>query len=105
MLEEVAMRLGQRIQKSHLPDLRLRSRTDEPRDLHAIGLKGRRGAIGEPLAETGGIAQEIEHDRLVIALEEMNVKTARQRAKQQLDHAPAVWPAIDIVADEDEGPS
>ena len=49
-----------------------------------------------------GPRQEIEHDRLVIALEEMGVEASRQRAKQQLHHAPAVRPAIDVVADEDE---
>ncbi len=56
------------------------------------------------MAEIGWVGEKIEHDLLVIALEEMHVESLRQLAEQHVDHAGAVMPAIDIVAEKNEGP-
>ena len=54
------------------------------------------------MIECPGIIEEIEQDGLVIALEEMRLEALRQTADQHLDHAPAVRPAIDIIAEKHE---
>ena len=54
------------------------------------------------MVERPGIVEEIEQDGFVIALEEMRLEALRQAADQRLDHAAAVRPAIDIVAEKHE---
>src|SRR6185437_13483211 len=54
------------------------------------------------MVEGPRIVEEVEQDGLVIALEEMRLEALRQAAEQRLDHATAVRPAIDIVAEKHE---
>ena len=67
-------------------------------------MEGGIGAVGEPLREIRRVLEEIEHDRLVIALEEMRVEPSRQPGEQEIDHLSAVRPPVDVVAEENKGP-
>ena len=85
-LEEIAMGLGQRGEERSAPSLRRRPFADQLGDIHAIGAQRGVGAVGKPLAEIRRVFEEIEHDRLVIALEEMRVESLRQPAEQHVNH-------------------
>jgi hypothetical protein len=56
------------------------------------------------LGEKRRLLEEIEHDRLVIALEEMCVEPSRQPGEQEIDHLSAVRSSVDVVAEENKGP-
>ena len=86
-LEEIAMRLRQRGKEGSPPRLRRRPFADKLFEIHSIGPERCVRSVGKPLAEIRGIFEEIEHDRLVIALEEMRVESLRQLAEQHVDHA------------------
>ena len=100
-LEERAVARGQSCDEDLPPDLGARSLACQRTDIDPIGPQGRLGTVGEPLAKTCGVLEEIEHDRLMIALEKMSVEAGRQRVKQELDDTGAVWPTVDVVADKD----
>jgi hypothetical protein len=56
------------------------------------------------LREIRRVLEEIEHDRLVIALEEMRIESLRQPGEQEIDHFSAVRPPVDIIAEKDKRP-
>ena len=102
-LEEIAMGLRQRGKEGSPPRVRRRPFADELFEIHSIRAERCVSPVGEPLAEKRGIFEEIEHDRLVIALEEVRVESLRQRTEQHVDHAAAVMAAIDVVAEKNQG--
>ena len=79
-------------------------RTVETSHIDAIGGHGGIAAIDPPQREPRGIVEKVEQDRLVIALEEVCREPLRQPAQQNVDHLPALWPPIHIVAEKDERP-
>jgi hypothetical protein len=56
------------------------------------------------MGEKRRVLEEIEHDRLVIALEEMRVEPSRQPSEQEIDYFSAVRPPVDVVAKENKRP-
>jgi hypothetical protein len=56
------------------------------------------------LSEQRRVLEEIEHDCLVIALEEMRIEPSRQPGKQHVDHLFAVRPSVYVVAEKNQRP-
>src|SRR5262245_21778357 len=97
------MRLGQRGGETLAPRSGARAGVGKRLGIDAIGIHRRRPAIHEPMFEMKRVVEEIEQNGLVIALEEMCVEALERAGDEVSDDAAAVRPAIDIVAEKNEG--
>src|SRR5262245_61314398 len=101
--EKAKMRLGQRRGEGFAPLFWARTRIGQRQRIDAIGIHRRLPAIHKPMIEVKRIVEEIEENGLVIALEEMPVEALERAGEKIRNDAAAVRPAIDIVAEKDEG--